>query len=119
MQIETPLIFEPNPENAERLTKLCQVTNLGLSDLVNVLLDQPLTQIVDHHDSGLLRPVLQSFEYDTKEEALAVIAGYERFNSESDHFVYCDDAKPARTRDGRWEILFKSTHPDDEGAIYQ
>jgi len=104
---------------ADHLEKLCQITNLGVSDLVNVLLDWPLTQIVDHHDSGLLQPVLQSFEYDTKEEALAAIAGYERFVSESDDCCYDHNAKPARTRDGRWRILFKSTDPDDEGAIYK
>jgi len=106
--------FIPEPDIAERLKKLCQVTNLRLSELVNVLLDWPLTQIVDHHDSGMFQPILQSFEYNTKEEALAAIAGYERFSFGNDHFVYCADAKPARTRDGHWEILFKGTHPWDE-----
>jgi hypothetical protein len=43
MQTKTPLIFEPNSENSERLEKLCQVTNLGVTELVNVLLDWPLT----------------------------------------------------------------------------
>jgi hypothetical protein len=119
MQTKTPLIFEPNSENSERLEKLCQVTNLGVTELVNVLLDWPLTQIVDQHDSGLLQPVIQSFEYDTKEEALEIIARYERFISEDEPNIYHPDAKPARTRDGHWEIKFKSTHPSDEGARYQ
>jgi len=82
-----------------------------LSELVNVLLDWPLTQIVDDHDSGLLQPVLQ---YDTKEEALNVIARYESFVSEDGSGVYHSDAKPARTREGNWRILFKSIDPWDE-----
>jgi len=35
---------EPTAEEREKI---------GVSELVNVLLDWPLTQIVDHHDSGL------------------------------------------------------------------
>jgi integrase len=98
--------FDPEPDVAERLEMLCRITNLETGDLINNLLDSPLSQIIDDHDCGLLRPVLQSFEFDTKEEALAAIAGYDRFVSEDEGFHYSDDAKPARTRDGRWEILY-------------
>jgi hypothetical protein len=113
--------FIPEPDISERLEKLCQAANLGVNEAINILLDSPLEQIIEHRDSGLLRPFFQSVEFDTKEEALAAIAGYERFISEDEGFDYSDDAKPARTRDGHWEIKFKSTHPWDEaeGARYQ
>ncbi len=111
--------FIPEPEIAERLEKLCQVASLKANEVINILLDSPLEQIIEYRDSSQFQCCIQPFLYDTKEEALSAIAGYERFNSENDHFVYCDDAKPARTRDGHWEILFKSTDPDDDGAIYR
>jgi hypothetical protein len=110
------ITFDPEPDIAEKLQTLSQVVNLGAGDLINVLLRSPLSQIVDDHDCGLLRPIFQSFEYDTKEEALAVIASYEGFISEDASRVYHPDAKPARTRDGHWEILFKSTHLREQGA---
>lgn len=111
--------FTPEPEIAERLEKLCQVAKLEASEIINILLDSPLEQIIEARDSSLLRCCIHPFVYDTKEEALAVIAGYERFISESDNCCYDHDAKPAQTRDGQWRILFRSTHPDEEGAIYQ
>jgi hypothetical protein len=78
-----------------------------------------LRQIVEDKDASFLQCCIQPFVYDTKEEVLEVIAGYERFVAESDG-RYSDDAKPARTRDGYWKILFKSTHPwDADEAIYQ
>jgi hypothetical protein len=113
------ITFTPEPDIAERLERLCQVANLEPSEALNILIASPLEQIVEHRDSGLLLPFFQSFEFDTKEEALAAIAGYERFVSEDEGFHYSDDAKPARTRNGRWEILFKSTYPDDQPAIYR
>jgi hypothetical protein len=112
--------FTPEPDIARRLEKLCQAASLEPNEAINILLDSPLEQIIEHRDSGLLRPFFQAVEFDTKEEALAEIAGYERFVSEDEGFHYSDDAKPARTRNGRWEILFKSTHPwDAEEARYQ
>lgn len=113
------ITFEPEPDVADQLEKLCQVANLEASEVINILIASPLNQIIEDRDAGLLRPIFQSFEFNAKEEALQAIAGYERFVSEDDSFCYSDDAKPARTRDGHWEILFKSTHPDDEGVIYR
>jgi hypothetical protein len=111
--------FIPEPEIADRLKKLCQAANLEASEAINILLDSPLEQIIGQRDSSLLQGCIHPFVYDTKEQALETIAGYERFISESDDGCYDHDAKPARTRDGHWRILFKSTDPDDEGAIYQ
>ena len=103
--------FGPEPEVAECLEKLCLITNLDPSELINTLLASSLSQTIENNDSGLLQWLIRSFAYDTKEEALAVIAGYEGFISEPNAAgVYHDDARPARTRDGHWEILFKSTH---------
>jgi hypothetical protein len=42
------------PHIAERLEKLCWITNLGTGELINILLDPPLRQIIDHKDSHLL-----------------------------------------------------------------
>ena len=109
------ITFDPEPNVADRLEKLCQVTNQGAGTLINILLASPLWQTIETHDCDFLQCCIQPFVYDTKEEALEIIARYDRFISENDHFVYCADAKPARTRDGHWEILFKSTYPDDEG----
>jgi hypothetical protein len=39
--------------------------------------------------------------------------------SETGGSCYDHDAKPAWTRNGHWRILFKSTDPDEKGAIYR
>jgi hypothetical protein len=111
--------FIPEPEIADRLEKLCQVASLKVGEVINILLDSPLEQIIERRDSSLLQCCIHPFVYDTKEEALETIAGYERFISESDDCCYDHDAKPARTRDGHWRILFKSIDPNEEGARYQ
>jgi hypothetical protein len=114
------ITFDPEPEIAERLEKLCQAANLEVNDAINILLDSPLRADHRQRDSSLLQCCIHPFVYDTKEEALETIASYERFISESHDGCYDHDAKPARTRDGHWKILFKSTHPWDAGeAIYQ
>jgi hypothetical protein len=114
------ITFDAEPDVADHLEKLSRITNLGLNELINLLLESPLRQIIEDKDSDFLQCCIQPFVYDTKEEALAVIAGYERFVSEDEDACYHSDAKPARTRDGHWEILFKSSHPWDEGAaVYQ
>jgi hypothetical protein len=109
------IAFTPEPDVAERLEKLCQAASLEVNEAINILLDSPLEQIIEQRDSCLLQCCIHPFVYDTKEEALSVIAGYKRFVSEDDSRCYRSGAKPARTSDGHWEILFKSTHPWDEG----
>jgi len=111
--------FDVEPDLGEHLEKLCRITNLGAGEIISLILEPPLRQIIEDHDTGLLQDFIHPLVFDTKEEALAVIDGYERFISESDNCCYDHDAKPARTRDGQWRILFRSTHPDEEGAIYQ
>jgi hypothetical protein len=70
--------------------------------------------------SFLLQYCIQSSTYRDKEDALSIIARYESFVSEDDSGCYHPNAKPRRTREGDWEILFRSTHPWDEGeARYQ
>jgi hypothetical protein len=79
-----------------------------------------LRQIIEDKDAQFLECCIRPFLYETEEEALAVIAGYERFVSENEDACYVADAKPARTRDSSWKILFKSIHPwDAEEARYQ
>jgi hypothetical protein len=113
--------FDLEPELAEHLEKLCWITNLGAGELINLILEPPLSQIIEDHDTYLLQGFIHPLVFDTKEEALDIIARYEHFDSEDeDSGVYRYDVAPARTRDGHWEIKFKSTHPWDEGeAIYQ
>jgi hypothetical protein len=114
------ITFDAEPDVADHLEKLCRITSLGAGELINILLDPPLRQIIKDKDSGFLQCCIQAFVYEAKEEALEAIARYERFISEDESGCYHSDAKPARTRDGHWEILFKSTHPWDEGeARYQ
>lgn len=117
------ITFSPEPEVAARLEKLCQVTNLELDELLNTILDSPLRQIIEDGDTGLLQAFIKPYRYLDKEDALAVIQNYERFVAElkaSGDTCFDDDAKPARTSDGYWRVLFKSTHPEEqEGAIYR
>ena len=111
------ITFTPDPDVADHLEKLCQVTNQGVGTLINILLAPFLRQLIEDRDSDFLQCCIPPFVYDTKEEALDIIARYESFVSEDDSGCYHSDAKPARTRDGHWEILFKSTHPWDEGEV--
>jgi hypothetical protein len=115
--------FDLEPDVADHLEKLCQITNLGSSELINLLLESPLRQTIGDGDTDLLQYCIQSSTYRDKEDALSIIARYESFVSELKYAgdtCYHPDAKPKRTREGDWEILFKSTHPwDAEEAIYQ
>ncbi len=112
--------FIPEPEIADRLEKLCQAASLKISQAINILIDSPLELIIDHKDSYLLQCCIHPFLHDTEEEALAVIAGYERFVSEDESSCYHSEAKPRRTSEGHWEIVFKSTHPwDADEARYE
>lgn len=92
--------FIPEPEIADRLEKLCQVANFEASVAINILLDSPLEQIIEQRDSSLLRICIHPFVYDTKEQALETIGGYERFVAETEGYHYDHDAKLARTREG-------------------
>jgi hypothetical protein len=115
--------FDLDPHIAERLEKLCWITNLETGELINLLLESPLPNTIGDGDTDLLQYCIQSSTYRDKEDALSIIARYESFVSElkdAGDICYHRDAKPARTRDGYWEIEFKSTHPCDEGeARYQ
>jgi hypothetical protein len=114
------ITFDAEPDVADHLEKLCRITNLGAGELINILLGPPLRQIIKDKDSGFLQCCVQPFVYGTKEEALDIIARYESFISEDGSGCYHPDAKPRRTRGGDWEVVFKSTHPWDEGeARYQ
>ena len=72
--------FTPEPDIAERLEKLCQTANLEVNEAIKILLDSPLEQIIEARDSSLLQCCIHPVVYDTKEEALKTIAGYERFH---------------------------------------
>lgn len=112
--------FDLEPRIAEHLEKLSQVTSVEISELINILIGWQLRQIIEHHDTGLLEMFIHPLVFDTKEEALDIIARYESFVSEDVSGCYHPDAKPRRTRGGDWEVVFKSTHPWDEGeARYQ
>ena len=111
-------------EIAGHFEKLQAIMDATPSQLINELLADPLRQIVEEGDTNLLQRYLQAFRYTDKEEALAIIKRYETFVRETqeargDNRVYHGDAKPARTSDGYWEVLFKSTNPDDDDARYR
>ena len=113
--------FDPDIE--DNIEKLRQITGLEFDELLNTLLRSPLKQIIADGDTGFLQRCIDPFQYDDKEGAMAVINGYNGFVAElqaAGDTCYHDDAKPARTSDGYWRVLFKSTHPEEqEGAIYR
>jgi hypothetical protein len=117
------ITFTAEPEIAERLEKLCRITKVGSSELINLLLESPLEQVFGLGDTSLLRAYIQPFIHETKESAVEVIAGYEAFAAElraAGDTCCVADAKRRRTREDDWEVVFKSTHPWDEGeARYQ
>jgi hypothetical protein len=114
------ITFDAEPDLANHLEKLSQVTSVEISELINILIGSLLRQITEGHDTGLLQDFIHPLLFDTKEEALDIIARYERFVSEDDSGCYHPDAKPRRTREGDWEVVFKSTHPwDADEARYQ
>jgi hypothetical protein len=114
------ITYDAKPDVADHLEKLSQVTSVEISDLINILIGSLLSQIIEDHDTGLLQDFIHPLIFGTKEEALDIIARYESFVSEDESSCYHPDAKPARTRDGHWEILFKSTHPwDADEARYR
>jgi hypothetical protein len=111
------LTFSPEPEIAARLEKLCKITGLSIDQLLNTLLDDQTEQIVDDGDTNGIQWLLSPFNYDTKEAALGVIAGYDAFVAElkaAGDRCYHDQAAPTRTKDGQWELVFKSTDPRGE-----
>jgi hypothetical protein len=73
------ITFEREPDIAEWLTELTRITGETPSDLINLILDPWLRQAIANGDTGLLQSVLQSFEFETKEEALVMLDGYNRF----------------------------------------
>jgi hypothetical protein len=49
------ITFTAEPEIAERLEKLCRITKVGSSELINLLLESPLEQVFGLGDNSLLR----------------------------------------------------------------
>ena len=112
--------FDLEPHIAEQLEKLSWITNLEPGELITFILEPPLNQIIEHHDTYLLQDFIHPLVFNTKEEALDIIARYEHFDSEDeDTGIYRYDVAPARMPNGFWKIMFRSTHPWDKGAIYQ
>jgi hypothetical protein len=70
--------------------------------------------MIDEGDTGILSHFIRLLEFETKEDAMVVVRNYEAFVQQlrdAGDYCYHDDAKPARTKQGQWEILFKSTLP--------
>jgi hypothetical protein len=111
------ITFKPEGSISAHLAKLSQITQLPVENLINALLASPLKQIVEGGDTGFLRSCIDPFQYNDKEDALAVIDGYNRFVAElkaAGSKAHYDQAVPSRTRDGHWEIIFQSTDPQPE-----
>jgi hypothetical protein len=101
---------------ANQLQYLHAITGEDISSLVNTILSPTLTQMIDDGDTGILSHFIGLLEFETKEEAMVVIKNYEAFVQrlrEGGDQCYHPDAKPARTKQGQWEILFKSTLPSN------
>src|SRR5271157_100805 len=100
------LTFTPEPKIADRLEKLCEITSLDLDTVLNTLLNSPLAQIIKDGDTGYLQCLFfEGYEFDSKEDALKDIAGYDAFVAElktAGDRCYHDVAAPARTQDGHW-----------------
>jgi hypothetical protein len=104
---------------AAQLRALHAITGEDVSCLANTILSSTLTQI-DEGDTCVLSHFIRSQEFETKEHAMVVVKNYEAFvQNLKDGGCHCyhDDAKPARTKQGQWEILFKSTHPFNDAAV--
>jgi hypothetical protein len=100
-------------EVATHLQLLHEITGEDVSWLANEILSSPLSQIGDG-DTCALSHFIGLQEFETKEDAMVVVRNYETFlqklRDDGDR-CYHPDAKPARTKQGQWQILFKSTLP--------
>jgi hypothetical protein len=109
-------IFEPDTGVEAQLKQLQQITGEDSSWLINTILSPTLTQMIDDGDTCVLSHFIGLLEFETKEDAMVVIKNYEAFVHrlrEGGDRCYHPDAKPARTKQGQWEILFKSTLPSN------
>jgi hypothetical protein len=90
------------------------------SQAINAIVRPTLEQICGQGDPGLLISYLQGVTYRDETQAAWVIVRYERYCQEHPgSFAYNPEAELRRTREGDWKIVFRSTHPDDKGAIYR
>ena len=99
---------------ADQLRAYNAITGEDISSIVNTILSPTLTQMIDEGDTGILSHFIRLQEFETKEDAMVVVQNYESFVQklkDAGDRCYHDDAKPARTKQGQWEILFKSTVP--------
>jgi hypothetical protein len=110
--------FNAEPEIAARIEKLRQITNLDLDQVINRLLSDNTEQIVDDGDTDGIQWLLSPYSFDRKEAALEAVRGYDAFIAElkaGGDRCYHDQAKAIR-KNGKWEIMFKSTDPRDVKA---
>jgi len=58
--------FDLEPHIAEQLEKLYWITNLEPGELITLILEPPLNQIIEDHDSYLLQGFIHPLVFDTK-----------------------------------------------------
>jgi hypothetical protein len=64
-----PITFTPEPNIAEWLNELASMTGRKLDELISLCLQPWLSQMIGDGDTGLLKGLLQQFDFETKEEA--------------------------------------------------
>jgi len=114
--------FTPQTDIAPLLESFCSSTGLNPSQAINALVRPHLEEIYKAGDSALLLAHLQQLQYPDQNEALGIIERFKGFCQEHAGSpvkgAYDPELRLRRTPDGNWEILFRSTHPNDKGAIF-
>jgi hypothetical protein len=116
------IAFTPETDIAPWLESYCSLTGLDPSQALNALVRPHLEQICQDGDSTLLLVHLRQREYPEQNQALELIERFKGFCREHNGSVvkgaYDPELRLRRTPDGNWEIVFRSTHPNDKDAIY-
>ena len=119
--MESPGIpFVPERDIAALFENFCRLTGMGPSQAINAIIRPVLEQICEQGDLGLLISYLQEVTYHDQDQAAWVAVRYERYCQEhAGSFAFYPEAELRRTPEGDWKIRFRTTHPDDKGAIYR
>jgi len=112
--------FIPERDIAALFENFCRLTGMDPSQAINAIIRPTLEQICEPGGPGLLVSYLQEVTYLDQDQAAWAIVRYERYCQErAGSFAYTPEAELRQTHDGHWNIVFRSTHPDDKGAIYR
>jgi len=110
--------FIPDSDIAVLFQNFCRLTGMDPSQAINAIIRPTLERICAQGDPELLISYLRGTMYRDEDQAAWVIVRYERYCQEhASRFAYNPEAELRHTREGDWKIVFRSTHPDEKGAI--